>query len=444
MLFTRSASQGPNQNVPDQKTPNQDTPPPDFPGPAVSRLSGEDIAYIREVREQVNAAILDQSDVIDGVLAALLCQGHVLIESNPGLGKTSLVKAFAAALGFRTADAGRIQFTPDLLPSDITGTLMRREDGGEGLAFTRGPVFRWLLLADEINRASPKTQAAMLEAMAEKQVTVLGKTYALPDGEVFEHGVRPPPKSGVESPFMVLATQNPIDHEGTYELPEAQADRFMFKLLMDLPSSVSLQRIANGDTPLQRFSPAARRVDDNASAKLARIGRAIAAIELSKPAAEHVLAAVQASNRNWRELQHLPKGALDALKRFVGAYLQYPLGPRAAIALFAGAKAFHLIKDVRKEEVHQVARTVPAAGPLWDAFLPALRHRLKLTPDWERIGRQDGLIPGGDSEAVARDRVVAAFVEACAPSEESRRGVAAYFAAYFAARLQGSSGDRRG
>ncbi len=407
--------------------------------PAPVRLGTDDIAYIRAVRDQVNAAILDQGDVVDGVLAALLCQGHVLIESNPGLGKTSLVKAFAAALGFGTANAGRIQFTPDLLPSDITGTLMRREDGGEGLAFTKGPVFKWLLLADEINRASPKTQAAMLEAMAEKQVTVLGKTYALPDGELFHHGVRPPPASGAESPFMVLATQNPIDHEGTYELPEAQADRFMFKLLMDLPSSASLQRIANGDTPMQRAAPAPQRVDDAASAKLSRISRAIAAVPLSAAAADHVLAVVQASNQNWRELPSLRRDQLDDLRRFVASYLQYPLGPRAAIALFSGAKAFHVIKDVRTDEVHRLDRTVPAAGPLWDAFLPALRHRLKFVPDWERMARQDGLIPEGCAEAVARDRLVAAFVEKCAPSEESRRGVAAYFADHFAARL----GDRR-
>jgi MoxR-like ATPase len=403
-------------------------------------LGGEDIAYIRAVREQVNAAILDQRDVIDGVLAALLCQGHVLIESNPGLGKTSLVKAFAAALGFRPADAGRIQFTPDLLPSDITGTLMRKEDGSEGLAFTKGPVFKWLLLADEINRASPKTQAAMLEAMAERQVTVLGKTYALPGGEVFENGVRPSPKSGAEPPFMVLATQNPIDHEGTYELPEAQADRFMFKLLMDLPSSAALHRIANGETPMQRAVPAPQSVDVKASEKLARIGKAIAAIQLSPAAADHVLAVVQASNQNWRELQHLRRDRLDELKRFVGDYLQYPLGPRAAIALFQGAKAFHVIRDIEESRLHQVARTDPAAGPLWDAFLPALRHRLKFVPDWERIGRQDGLIPDGYSEAMARDRLVAAVVVKCAPSEESRRGVAAYFAAGFSARF----GDGRG
>jgi MoxR-like ATPase len=412
--------------------------------PVAGNLRGEDIAYIRRVRSEVNARILDQREVVDGVLAALLCRGHVLIESNPGLGKTSLVKAFSAALGVRAADAGRIQFTPDLLPSDITGTLMRKENG-DGLAFTKGPVFKWLLLADEINRASPKTQAAMLEAMAEKQVTVLGKTYALPDGEVFENGVRPPAPAGAESPFMVLATQNPIDHEGTYELPEAQADRFMFKLLMGLPSSASLRRIANGDVAIAAATSAGDGVDQHegrakdhrdASAKLARINRAIATVPLAPAAEHHVLNLVQASNANWCEAEGIDSKERDRLKHFVGRYLQYPLGPRAAIALFQGAKAFHVVRDIRKDEVHRLARSVPSADPLWHTFLPALRHRLKFVPDWERLGRQDGLITDGDGEVTARDRLIAAFVILCAPTADDRRGVAAFFADRF--------GDHRG
>lgn len=402
-------------------------------------LRGDDIAYISRVRSEVNARILDQREVIDGVLAVLLCRGHVLIESNPGLGKTSLVKAFSAALGVRTADAGRIQFTPDLLPSDITGTLMRKENG-DGLAFTKGPVFKWLLLADEINRASPKTQAAMLEAMAEKQVTVLGKTYALPDGEVFENGIRPLPPTGAESPFMVLATQNPIDHEGTYELPEAQADRFMFKLLMGLPSSQSLRRIANGDMTITAAAPPPDGMDHHegrakdhrdASARLARINRALTTVQLAPSAEQHVLNLVQASNANWYEVEGVDNKERERLRQFVGRYLQYPLGPRAAIALFQGAKAFHVVRDIRKDEVHRLARSVPSADPLWHAFLPALRHRLKFVPDWEQLSRQDGLIADGDPEVTARDRVIAAFVMRCAPTPDDRRGVAAFFADRF-------------
>ena len=394
-------------------------------------LRAEDVAWIRRVRSEVNARILDQHEVVDGVLAALLCRGHVLIESNPGLGKTSLVKAFATALGIRAADAGRIQFTPDLLPSDITGTLMRREHG-DGLVFTRGPVFKWLLLADEINRASPKTQAAMLEAMAEKQVTVLGKTYALPEGEVLENGVRGPDPGGAEPPFMVLATQNPIDHEGTWELPEAQADRFMFKLMMALPSSASLRRIANGDvaTPPTAVDAGTRDHRD-ASARLARIARAVATVPLAPSAQDHVLNLVQASNANWGEVEGLGARDLEALRRFVWRYLQYPLGPRAAIALFDGAKAFHVVRDIRPDEVHRVARHAPSADPLWHAFLPALRHRLKFVPDWDRLARGDGLVTDGDTEAAARDRVIAAFVMGCAPTSDDRRGLSAFFAARF-------------
>ena len=396
-------------------------------------LRGEDVAWVRRVRSEVNARILDQHEVVDGVLAALLCRGHVLIESNPGLGKTSLVKAFSGALGFRPADAGRIQFTPDLLPSDITGTLMRREHG-EGLAFTRGPVFKWLLLADEINRASPKTQAAMLEAMAEKQVTVLGRTYALPDGEVLENGVRPQAPGSAEPPFMVLATQNPIDHEGTWELPEAQADRFMFKLLMGLPSSASLRRIANGDVQAASTgagTPEHRDPHRDAGARLARIARAVAAVPLAPSAEDHVLNVVQASNANWGEVEGLEAKDLEALRRFVGRYLQYPLGPRAAIALFDGAKAIHLVRDIRPDEVHRLARHAPSADPLWHALLPALRHRLRFVPDWDRLAQADGLVPEGCGEALARDRVIAAFVVRCAPTRDDRRGLGAFFAARF-------------
>ncbi|MCB0128566.1 MAG: AAA family ATPase, partial [Caldilineaceae bacterium] len=154
----------------------------------------------------------DLDEVVRLCFVALYTNGHVLLEGNPGLGKTALVRALGDTLGFAK---GRIQFTPDLMPADITGTYIPiPRDGLMTLEFRPGPINTSLLLADEINRATPKTQSAMLEAMAEKQVTVLGESRKLP------------------VPFMVLATQNPIDHEGTYTLPEAQSDRFMFKLLM--------------------------------------------------------------------------------------------------------------------------------------------------------------------------------------------------------------------
>ncbi|MCP4655505.1 MAG: AAA domain-containing protein, partial [bacterium] len=158
---------------------------------------------------------------------------------NPGLGKTSLVKALAGELGL---DWNRIQFTPDLMPADITGTVMPDLKNLGGESFKPGPIFASLLLADELNRASPKTQSAMLEGMGEGHVTVLGKTYRLPGGERIEpgQGDRDP------KPFMVLATQNPIDQEGTYSLPEAQQDRFMFKILMPTPDAGTLREIMEG------------------------------------------------------------------------------------------------------------------------------------------------------------------------------------------------------
>ncbi|QCC47918.1 AAA family ATPase [Halobellus limi] len=168
------------------------------------------------LREEVGKRIVGQSDVVEQLLVCLLCDGNALIESNPGLGKTTLVRTVAEATDLSFS---RIQNTPDLMPADITGTEIIREVNGEReFVFERGPVFANLVLADEINRATPKTQAALLEAMQEKQVTTAGETRELP------------------RPFFVLATQNPIDQEGTYPLPEAQTDRFLLKILVDYPA----------------------------------------------------------------------------------------------------------------------------------------------------------------------------------------------------------------
>jgi MoxR-like ATPase len=171
---------------------------------------------LARVREEVGKRIVGQREVLEGLLACILADGNALLESNPGLGKTTMVRTVADVtdLGF-----SRVQNTPDLMPSDITGTEIIREAGGEReFVFERGPIFANVVLADEINRATPKTQAALLEAMQEKQVTAAGETYDLP------------------RPFFVLATQNPIDQEGTYPLPEAQTDRFLIKLVLDYPS----------------------------------------------------------------------------------------------------------------------------------------------------------------------------------------------------------------
>src|SRR5690349_6553283 len=169
-------------------------------------------SQISRLVSELRRVILGKEDMIDEVVAALLARGHVLLEGLPGLGKTELVKALSRLL---TLDFRRIQFTPDLLPTDITGShILQEHDGKREFAFHAGPVFTNLLLADEINRASPKTQAALLEAMQERCVTTFGETRPLPD------------------PFFVLATQNPIELQGTYPLPEAQLDRFLFRILV--------------------------------------------------------------------------------------------------------------------------------------------------------------------------------------------------------------------
>ena len=177
------------------------------------------------VRKEVGKRIVGQTEVLEGLLVCILADGNALLESNPGLGKTTMVRTVADVTDL---DFSRVQNTPDLMPSDITGTEIIREAGGEReFVFEKGPIFANVVLADEINRATPKTQAALLEAMQEKQVTAAGETYDLP------------------RPFFVLATQNPIDQEGTYPLPEAQTDRFLIKLVLDYPSYEEERDIVN-------------------------------------------------------------------------------------------------------------------------------------------------------------------------------------------------------
>jgi len=180
---------------------------------------------LSHVREEVGKRIVGQTEVLEGLLVCILADGNALLESNPGLGKTTMVRTVADVTDL---DFSRVQNTPDLMPSDITGTEIIRESGGNReFVFEKGPIFANVVLADEINRATPKTQAALLEAMQEKQVTAAGETYELP------------------RPFFVLATQNPIDQEGTYPLPEAQTDRFLLKLVLDYPSYEEERDIVN-------------------------------------------------------------------------------------------------------------------------------------------------------------------------------------------------------
>ncbi len=183
------------------------------------------VTKVQQCRREIGKAIIGQREIVEQVLLAILCNGNVLLEGVPGLGKTELAKTISHVLKLSFS---RIQFTPDLMPSDITGTTMIvKKDGENHFSFEKGPIFANLVLADEINRATPKTQAALLEAMQEKTVTSTHTTYQLP------------------LPFMVLATQNPIESEGTYPLPEAQLDRFIFKLLVPFPNKKELKDIVN-------------------------------------------------------------------------------------------------------------------------------------------------------------------------------------------------------
>ncbi len=178
---------------------------------------------IQDLKKQMSQSVIGQQHMVDTLLVALLTNGNVLLEGLPGTAKTRSIKALASAL---SVDLGRVQFTPDLLPSDVTGTEVYQEvDGKPTLTFQQGPVFNNLLLADEINRSPAKVQAALLEAMEERQITVAGKTYKLPDL------------------FMVLATQNPVEQEGTYPLPEAQMDRFIMKINLDYPNAENEEQI---------------------------------------------------------------------------------------------------------------------------------------------------------------------------------------------------------
>src|SRR4051794_3769511 len=181
------------------------------------------------LRAEVGKVIVGQGEIIDGTLTALIAGGHVLLEGVPGLGKTLLVRTLADALHLKFQ---RIQFTPDLMPADVIGTnvVLETPEGGRKFEFQQGPIFANLILADEINRATPKTQSAMLEAMQERSVTVAGRTFIL------------------QRPFFVLATQNPLEMEGTYPLPEAQLDRFFFKLLVKFPSALEIETILDRTT----------------------------------------------------------------------------------------------------------------------------------------------------------------------------------------------------
>jgi len=313
------------------------------------------------VRREMARVVVGHDEVIDTILVGLFAGGHVLIEGVPGIGKTLIVRSLAEALALRFS---RVQFTVDLMPADITGTRVVSEtpDGHRSFVFVPGPIFAHLLLADEINRATPKTQSALLEAMAEQQVTVAGTTHLL------------------DAPFFVLATLNPIEMEGTYQLPEAQLDRFLFKVLLDYPSQVELERILAVTTGAE--VPVVRPVLDAATAA--------ARVEELKLLVRSVLVAPHVE-RYVATLVRLTQPGADGdaeIRRWVA----YGASPRGGQALLLGAKVYALLDGrphVSYEDVDRVARA-------------ALRHRLVLTFTAETEGIEPAVVVERVLAAAAR------------------------------------------
>jgi MoxR-like ATPase len=307
--------------------------------PAMSVAEFRDI--FDRIESEVRLTMVGQADVIRDVLICIVAGGHALLEGVPGLGKTMLVRSFADVLDL---DFSRIQFTPDLMPADITGTniLLEDEQGGRQFAFQRGPVFANLVLADEINRATPKTQSALLEAMQEKTVTVANTAHPL------------------SQPFFVLATQNPLEMEGTYPLPEAQLDRFLFKLIVPYPSADDLTEIVRRTTA--GTGATLERVADGPA--ILAMGRLAREVPIAAPLTDYVVRLTLAT--------HPDANAPDIVRRMI----RYGASPRGAQAIVLGAKIRALVEgrlNVAYEDIRAVA-------------LPALRHRMIMTFEAETAG----------------------------------------------------------
>ena len=316
------------------------------------------------VRCEIAKVVVGHDRAIETILTAFFAGGHVLIEGVPGIGKTLIVRSLAEALNL---SFNRIQFTVDLMPADITGTRIINEapGGRREFVFVPGPVFANVLLADEINRATPKTQSALLEAMAEQQVTVAGTSYP------------------VASPFFVLATLNPIEMEGTYQLPEAQLDRFLVKVLLDYPSQAELEQILQSTTAaeLPKANPVLPR--DTAAGRVEDLKRVVRRVLVAPHVERHVAALVRRTVPS--------SGELD---ESVARYVTYGSSPRGGQALILGAKVMALLQGrphVTFEDVDRVA-------------LPALRHRLVMSYSADAAGVDAAEIVGRVVAAARRAR----------------------------------------
>lgn len=308
-------------------------------------------ALVSRIRDEIGKVLIGQQGLIDGLLIGLFTKGHILIEGVPGLAKTSAVKALADTVQARFK---RIQFTPDLLPADLIGTEVYRPQTGE-FVIKKGPLFNHIILADEINRAPSKVQSALLEAMQERQVTIGDTTFPLAD------------------PFLVLATQNPIEQEGTYPLPEAQVDRFMLKLTIDYPDKEEEKQI------LQRvgFEEPATIQAVLAPEQLNTLHRLVGEVYVDEKLRDYIVALVLATRR--------PK----ALTIDIGEYIQYGASPRATIFLSLAARAHAFLQGRAFAAPHDVKSVAPLV----------LRHRI--IPTYE-----------AEAEEITTDRIIARIFDA--------------------------------
>src|SRR2546421_6671019 len=309
---------------------------------------------LNAVRREIAKVIVGQDDVVEGVLICLLSGGHVLLEGVPGLGKTTLLRTMARALQLKYS---RIQFTPDLMPADIVGSMIMEteERGGKTLRFQHGPIFAHLVLADEINRATPKTQSALLEAMQERTVTSGTATHEL------------------EAPFLVMATQNPIEMEGTYPLPEAQLDRFLMKILVTYPSREELNRIVERHIAREEEIPVPV-MDRDAILQVRRVCREVL---VAPHVQEYAIRLVMATQSDQREAHDLAR-----------KYIRYGSSPRGAQALVECGRVLALMRGRYHLSIEDILHVAPAV----------LRHRIILNFD----AHADGQTPETILQAVIK------------------------------------------
>lgn len=312
-------------------------------------------AWSQKLRAEIGKAVIGQDEVVERLLVALLANGHVLLEGMPGLAKTLLVRSLGSALGVQFE---RIQFTPDLLPSDVVGTMIFSPKDG-AFATHRGPIFANLVLADEINRAPAKVQSALLEAMQERQVTIGGTSHQLP------------------RPFFVMATQNPVEQEGTYPLPEAQTDRFLFKLIVDYPSAAEEARMMEMWGQVTK-APSVSAV--SSGEELLALRTHVDAVHVSAGVQAYILALV----RGTRDLAAVAEGTVNTPKRL----LNFGASPRASLALFQAGRALAWLRG----------SDYLSPALVQEIFTDALRHRVGLTYEAE-------------AEELTADRILAQVLE---------------------------------